>query len=297
VRDEATKLQPIADRLRAVDRANASALDCRIAIGKRDYRRAIAIANVALERDPIVELHICLAHAYVLAGHVAASGAAAKRAFDLWPIDLREWGGFALHAEHLLYQGKLDEYLALVRTKPSRQRTLALALWKPTTPDLATAEPAPNDRSARTPPPLGAVLWILIRSLAGHDETATYNAYPEPEVRLYGQALAAEQRGDHATAIARYREALDVPARGDIHMLVSHHLARVLDAQGDATGAAAACRGVLAPALYHAYRAVLWPDCVRWTHDPALDRQLVDAWRDSTFAHPAVIEVRQRLSR
>jgi tetratricopeptide (TPR) repeat protein len=293
LRGEAAKLRPLAETLRGVDPAAASTLDCRIAIGEGDHARAAAIARAALARDPIVELHICLSQALVLAGDLKPSGEAAQRAFELWPIDTREWGGFALHAEHLLYRGRLDEYLALVRGKPSRQRSLALAMWQPS-PDLA--EPDPTDRKIRTPPPLGAALWILIRKTQGHDEAGVYDNYGEPEVRLYGQGLWAEEKGDRAKAIARYREALTVPAKGDIHMLLSHHLARVLHANGDDAAAKQACEAVITPRVYHPYRAVLLPDCVLWSGDRATYQQIADAWQGSTFLHPSVVEIRKRLA-
>jgi hypothetical protein len=68
-------------------------------------------------------------------------------------------------------------------------------------------------------------------------------------------------------------------------MLVAHHLARTLIAVGDVAGAKIACREVIEPTLYLAYRAVLLPDCLAWTGNRARLSQL---WRDATFQHPAL---------
>src|SRR5204863_3174038 len=100
----------------------------------------------------------CLSQALTLAGDLDAGERAAKQAFDLWPIDMREWGGFAHRAEYLLYHGKLDDYLALVREKPSRQRTFALALWRPNPPLSEISPVGPGMRM----PPFGAAVYVLV---------------------------------------------------------------------------------------------------------------------------------------
>jgi tetratricopeptide (TPR) repeat protein/predicted Ser/Thr protein kinase len=290
-RGEADHLRPIADTLRMVDPAAAAALDCKILIGERRYAEAIESAALALGKvEQIAELYICKAQAETLAGDLAAAQVTAKRAFDLWPIDLREWGGFAYHAEQLLYRGDLDGYLALVREKPSRQRTLALALWRPT-PTLA--ETGPTGPGMRMPP-LGAATFILVGWVHGRDEVAVYRDYPELEVRAYGTALWAETKGDLDTAIAEYTKALEVPAKGDLRMLVAHHLARVYDRKGDRANAAKACEEIVAPRRYEPYRAVVLPDCLVWTGTPVSLQGLVDTWTGA-FQHPAVVEARQRL--
>ncbi len=288
---QAWAVRPLAAQLRPVDRSAAATLDCRIAIAEHDLSRAIEGAHAAQTDDDTAELAICLAQALTLSGDLDGAARAAQHAFELWPIDLREWGGFAHHAEQLLYRGKLDDYLALVRNKPSRQRTLALALWQP---DAPLAEPPPRDDNVRTLTPLGAAIWILARKLEGVDAAATYNRHPEPEVKYFGQGLWAEARGDHATAIARYRAGLAVPSNGDLDMLLSHHLARVLVAAGDRTGAARACERVIVPRVYRPYRAIVLPDCIAWSNDAALDNQLRRAWSASTLAHPAISIVRAR---
>jgi tetratricopeptide (TPR) repeat protein len=291
-RGETDRLRPIADKMRTVDPSSAGALDCKIAIGERRYADAEKIAAAAIAaHPPIAESYICLSHARTLQGRLDEAADAAERAFGEWPIDLREWGGFATHAETLLYRGQLDEYLDLVRDKPSRQRTLALAMWRPT-PTLSETTPV---GSGMRMPPLGAVTWILCGWLQKRDEAAVYTAYPEPEVAAYGKGLWAETRGDNTAAIAHYRDALAVPSKGDVRMLVAHHLARVLTKTGDAAGAKAACDDVISPRFYQPYRAIVLPDCLLWSGDPASWQQLVDNWR-GTFAHPAVVEARKRLT-
>ena len=259
-RGDGARLSPIADRLRAGDPAAASALDCEIAISERAYPRAIAAARAGLARTEIPELYICLAHAQALSGDLDGGMATAKTAFDLWPLATGDGGGFAQYAEFFLYRGQLDAYLELMRGKPSTQRAIALLHLRPTAP-VDEPQPAwPGKRMA----PLGAATWILQQHVHGIDASGVYASYPEPEVRAWGLALAAEARGDRAGAIASLRESLAVPQKGDIRMLVSHHLAHLLHDSGDAAGAAAACEEVIAPRYYVNYRAVLLPDCLAW---------------------------------
>ena len=264
-RGEAARVEPIAGRLRAVDPAAAAALDCKIAVSKRDYAGAVAGASTALARadiEKIPELYICLAQAQALVGDLDGGMATAKTAFELWPIDYREWGGFAQYAEFFLYRGQLDAYLDLLRGKPSRQRAIALMMWRPAASD--DREVPPNGSGMREPP-LGAAAWMLQEWLRGRDTSAVYTAYPELEVRAWGTALGAEAKGDRPAAIAQLREALVVPAKGDIRMLVAHRLARLLHETGDDAGAKAACDEVIRPRVYVNYRAVLLPDCVKWS--------------------------------
>ncbi len=289
-RDEAAQLQPIADKLRPIDPAAAAALDCRILIGERKYREAAAGAHAALERqEPIPELYNCLSNAQVLAGDLDGSEQTAKTALDRWPIDLREWGASAMYAEAFLYRGRLDEFLEL--DKATRQRSLALAMWRPT-PDLF--EGAPLGPGMRTPP-LTAATWILVEQLHGRDGVAVYDDYPDPEIRSYGRALWAEVRGDTKLAITEYRKGIAAPAKGDVRMLLAHHLARVLHAGGDTAGAVAACEEIVSPRMYIGYRAIVLPDCLLWSEDRASWQRLVDAWKGK-FEHPAVVEARRRLA-
>jgi hypothetical protein len=260
-RGETAELAPIADKLHANDPANAAALDCKIAIANRDYPRAVSVAQAALadsEIEKIGELYVCLAQAQALTGDFANGTATAKTAFDLWPLEAQDQGGFAQYAELFLYRNDLDGYLELTRGRRSSQRALAILLRRP---EVPTDEPQPEWPKSRMAP-LGAATWMLQQHVHHVDASAVIASYPEPEVKLWGEALAAETKGDTAGAIAKLREALDVPAKGDIRMLVAHRLALLLRATGDTAGAAAACDEVVRPRFYVNYRAVLLPDCL-----------------------------------
>ncbi|HEY1556151.1 MAG TPA: protein kinase, partial [Kofleriaceae bacterium] len=260
-RGEIAALAPIAYALRAVDPASAAALDCDIAIGERDYARAIDAAKLELARtdlDKIPELYVCLAQAQALAGDYDGGTATAKIAFDLWPLETHDRGGFGQYAEFLLYRGQLDAYLDLTRGKNSSQRAIALLIQRPSEP---VDEPQPAWPAKRMAP-LGAATWLLQQHVHHADATSVWTAYPEPEIRAWGAALAAEDRGDRDEAVAQLRRALAVPAKGDIRMLVAHELARLSREAGDAAGAAAACDEIVRPRFYLDYRAVLLPDCI-----------------------------------
>jgi tRNA A-37 threonylcarbamoyl transferase component Bud32 len=264
-RGETDALAPIADKLRAVDAPAAAALDCDIAIAQRDYPHAIEIARTALANtDKIPELYICMAQAQALAGDIAAGEATAKTAFQLWPVETQDRGGFAQYAEFFLYRGQLDQYLDLTRGRPSSQRALAILLHRP---ELPVDVPKP-EWPAKRMAPLGAATWLLQQHVHHVDASSVYETYPEPEIRAWGAALDAETRDDRDGAAPALREALAVPAKGDIRMLVAHELARVLHEDGDAAGAAEACDEVIRPRFYIDYRAVLLPDCVAWTKSP-----------------------------
>jgi tetratricopeptide (TPR) repeat protein len=280
-RGEAARLVPLAQRLRPLDPASASALDCKIAIAERRY---VDATKIAVPAQPIAENHICLAQAQILAGQLDAAMTTAKRAMELTPIDLREFGGFSLYAELFLYRGRFAEYLDLLRNKPSRQRSLAVMLWKH---DPNVGQTTPVGTGMRMPP-LGAAAWIILNHLKGVDVIDVYRDYPEAEVQDFGFGLWAESRGELDVAIDRYRKGLAAPAKGDLRMLLGHHLARVLHQRGDAKGVAEACSEVITPRVYQGYRALLLPDCLLWTGQ---GKQLVDAWTGE-FAHPAVVEAR-----
>lgn len=53
---------------------------------------------------------------------------------------------------------------------------------------------------------------------------------------------------------------------------------------------------MIAPRLYHAYRAALLPDCVLWSDDPVRWLALSDAWTGD-YQHPAVVAIRKRLGK
>jgi hypothetical protein len=85
-----------------------------------------------------------------------------------------------------------------------------------------------------------------------------------------------------------FQRSLAAPQKGDIKMLVSHALARLEHRLGNSDAAKAACKEVLEPTLYQAYRAVLMPDCTAWGGSATQRETLVRAWRGATFVHPAV---------
>jgi tetratricopeptide (TPR) repeat protein len=259
-RGEAGVLAPVVEKLRGLDPAAAAALDCQLAVGNRDYARAAELARAELARtdDRIPEVYLCLAQAQALAGDYTGGAATAKIAFDLWPVETADRGAFAQYAEFLLYADKLDDYLALTRGRQSSQRALALLLRR----DGADVDVPQPEWPAKRMPPLGAATWMLQQHVRGK---MVATKYPEPEVDAWGRALDAEAKGDRDAAIAALREALVVPAKGDIRMLVAHRLARLLHDSGDAAGAAAACEEVIRPRFYVDYRALLLPDCIAWT--------------------------------
>ncbi len=292
-RGEIDRLESIVKRVRTVDTSAAAAMDCQLAIGRRNYEDAARRAATAVEHEqPIPALYVCLLQAQILSGDLAAAERTAKQALARWPIDLRPWGGSAIEAELALYRGKLDEYLELPGVKAGLQRLLVLALWRPTA-DLVPAEGSSPTQTRGAP--LQYATEVLIAHELGDDPTEVYTDAPEPEIRAFGKALALELRGDPDGAIAEYRKALAAPAKGDIRMLVAHELARVLHAKSDIAGTIAACEEVVAPRVYQGYRAVLLPDCLLWSNNRKQWQWLVDAWSGG-FAHPAVVEARRQLA-
>ena len=236
---------------------------------------------------PDKTLYICLAQAQILAGDFTNAITTAKQAMELSPIDLREFGGFSIYAELCLYEGRFDEYLDLIRSKPSRQATLSRLLWKK---DLTVEHTAPDGIGMRLPP-LGAAVWLIWQNLLGNDPVETYRNYPETEIRHFGFGLWAESRGDIELAIDHYRKGLAVPSKGDLRMMFGHHLARVLTSKGDRAGATEACQEVIAPRMYQVYRALLLPDCLVWS---GREKELVSMWK-GTFEHPAVAHARMKI--
>jgi hypothetical protein len=172
------------------------------------------------------------------------------------------------------------------------QRLLALALWQPS-PDLVGPVASSPDQTRGAP--LQYATENLIAHQLGEDPTDLYSDAPEPELRAYGKGLAFELQEDPTAAIAEYKKALAVPAKGDVRMLVAYELARLLHGQGDIAGTIAACDEVVNPRMYQGYRAVLLPDCLLWSNNRNQWQWLVDAWTGG-FQHPAVIEAKHRLA-
>jgi len=300
-RREAARLRTTADLLATVDPPRAAALECEMAISDRRYAAAAGHALAALAREPIPEVYVCLAEAYILMGRLDRAEATVRNELDLWPIDLREWGGIALEAELLLYRGRYAHYLDELRGRWNRQQDVAKVLWNPEFGTLPADSPGLDPSVATSPigmrgPPLGKAMVILAEHLRGHDATAAYATDLGDEIRAYGRGLGAQLRGDLDTAATELRRALAIDQKGDCLMLIAYSLASVLHERGDDTGAAAACREVLEPAQYYPYRAVLVPDCVLWSGDRARWKWLSDAWTGE-FEHPAIVEIRRRLAR
>jgi hypothetical protein len=291
-RGETALLAPIAARLRAIDPPRAAALACRIALADGDYTTATRIAQTALATlEPVPDLPTCLAASQILANDFAAAAKTASDFATRYPVDLREWGAGAITSELLLYRGDFDDYLATVRGSERRQKVIAVALWRPT----ASIVEDPQTADAIRGQPIVPATQSLVAHVLGFDATDIYEEAPELELRAYGRGLAAERKNDLPEAIAQYRQALALPQKGDIRMLIAYQLAHALRANGDEAGAALACRDVITPHEYVAYRAALLPDCLLWSNDPVRWKQLDATWTGS-FQHPSVVEARRRLS-
>jgi tetratricopeptide (TPR) repeat protein len=297
---QVAELEPLITRLEKTDPEAAVDLRCQVLVALRRYDDAAAAAQAGLAIWPdSAHLFARLTEAHVLAGDLGAAERDAAGAFERWPVDDREFGGFSHKAELLLYRGDVEGYAHFLGSKETWVRILMEAIWL--------------GRGRERPPAVDGVVFgarkpgyeAVFRDsdwAAGrNDEILTRNT-PEPELQAYGVGLGAELRGDPRGAVEAYERGLTLRSRGDIRMLLGHHLARARRAAGDRTGAAAACDEVLHPRQYQVYRAVLLPDCLVWTaeatSDPAqakaLYRRLVDAWTGS-FAHPAVVTARSRL--
>jgi tetratricopeptide (TPR) repeat protein len=291
-RGETAALRPFVGKLQLLDPTRAATLDCEIAISERHYDLAQAFARTAIAKlPPNHEVYACLMQAQILAGDLDGAGVTAKQAAAQASIDLREFGGRTIAAELLLYRGELAEYLASLPDSADRQRRITLGLWRPTA-DIAD-ELVQTSEMLRGQPIVPASQNLIEHAL-GRDPTLIYEHAFEAELRAYGRGLSAELHGELAKAAAEFRRAVAAPAKGDVRLLAAHHLARVLYAQGDKVGAKAACDEVLYPHQYQAYRAALVPDCVLWTDDPKLMRQLSDHWTGE-FQHPSVVEIRRQL--
>ena len=290
-RGETALARALVELLRPIDPAAAAAIDCRILTAERRYPEAATGVAAAIAKGLAhPETYTCQIEAEILADHFEAAERTLKVASDRGEIDLREWGVTALESELLLYRGQVDAFLEHTRGKVTVQRSLAIALWNATAPEVGGYSIAGMRQS-----PIGMVSWILnSHQMPGVVNDEIYTDYAELEVSAFARGARAELRNDPDTAIAEYRKAITTPAKGDVLMLASHHLARVLRQKGDLAGARAACADVLAPRVYQGYRALLVPDCRLWSDDPAQSKLLVETWRGS-FEHPAVVEARRRL--
>jgi len=292
-RGDTAPLAPYVEKLRALDPVRSATLACEIATSDRKYADAEASARAGLSKFPgNNDLYVCLLQAQILAGDLDAAAATAQEANAKAPIDLRELGRRTVTAELLLYQGKLDDYLATLPDTADRQRRITLAYWRPSPALIEGGQSSEGPRGQ----PLVPASQTLEEHVNGHDPTRIYANAFEAELRSYGNGLAAQMKGDLPTAAAELRRAMTAPAKGDVRMLAAHDLAAVLVAQGDVAGAKAACEEVLWPHQYLPYRAALWPDCVLWSGDEKLWAQLDRQWTGE-FAHSSVIEIRRRLGK
>ena len=268
----AAELGPIAARLAERGEPVAAAiLAARIALaeGRPDDARAIAAAALADAPDA-AGLWRELAAAEAVRGDHAAGERAARRAFELGPVDDREHGGFAIWTEFALYRGDRDGYEEMIGARLTHAAMLVAAFWD----DAREIGAPPAIRTDRTrgkpgdaqmvPPPLSAAVSLLGAVRRGEPIAPFYEHYPDPEVEAYGRGLDAERAGDLAAAEAHFAAGLATPSSGELRMLLAYHLARVRRVRGDLAGAAAACGEVARPRVYQPYRAVVLRDCAAW---------------------------------
>jgi tetratricopeptide (TPR) repeat protein len=256
-------LRALAAELEATDPEAAAEIVARVLMAERRIADATALLERSVAAHPGADnLRILLGEALVLAGDFVAARGALTEVFARSPIDARGSGALSHLAELDLYANDLA---AFRKVAPSATpiRALAEMLWSgETTAELG--RPPFFDGFSMPPLPLIAAAWFLQSLRHGRDVTAEIAAYPEVDVRHYALGVAAEQRGDARGAADEYAAGLATDQRGELRMLLAHHLARVRWQSRDAAGAAAACDEVRHPRVYHPYRAVLLPDCLRW---------------------------------
>ena len=269
-------LAPVVARLAERDPAAAATLEARIAIAEGRAGDARQIATDALRAAPdAAGLWQQLAAAEAVLGDHAAAEPAARRAFELGPVDDRESGGFAIWTELALYRGDRDRYAEMIGARLTHASMLVAAFWDgaveigspaPIRTDLTPGKPGD---SRMVPPPLSAAVSLLGASRRGDPIAPFYERYPDAEVEAYGRGLDAERAGDLEAAERHFAAALAIRSSGELRMLLAYHLARVRRARGDRAGAAAACLEVIQPRVYQPYRGVLLRDCAAWRQDGA----------------------------
>jgi tetratricopeptide (TPR) repeat protein len=263
---DAAALRALATTIAGVDTAGAAVLDVQASIVDRDYERAVARAREVtpwVAADP--RIWLVRARAGVLAGELddAARSAAIARAW--WPVDDRDDGAFAVWTELYLYRGDEEGFVRAVGARGNASATLRPALWH----DAVIDAPLPirTDHtlrrpgdSAMAPPPLSELLAVLGAASRGADAVEFYRGSPYPDVRAFGEGLAAARTGDHRVAARWFQTARD-QALADTRPLVAFWLARSLRALGDLEAAGAACDDVRRPRAYVSYRALLLREC------------------------------------
>jgi hypothetical protein len=139
------------------------------------------------------------------------------------------------------------------------------ALWHDT--PLDAPRPIRTDRALRRPgdsamaaPPLSELLVVLGAANHGDEAAAFYRGSPYPEVRAFGEGIAAARTEDHVAAVRWLASARD-HALADTRPLIAFWLARSLRALGDHAAAREACDDVRRPRGYVSYRALLLREC------------------------------------
>jgi tetratricopeptide (TPR) repeat protein len=270
-RGDADAIRGVASEVARVDASAARGLKVAALIAERRYADASVLARVATALDPHdAALWNQRAGAEVLAGDLDTAAASAATALVFWPLDDRERGPRTLLAGLHLYAGDEAAYLDAIGPRFEVANVLRQAIWHgiadPSVPSPVRADRAPLrlGDAGMASPPLFECATVLGADLRGGDISDYWAPSPYPEVRGLGAALADERAGDLVGAAARLEEAVDA-AIAETRPLIAFELARVRAALGDDTGAAAACDDVLRPRAPVAYRAVLLPDCDRWT--------------------------------
>jgi hypothetical protein len=201
----------------------------------------------------------------VLAGALDDAARSAEIARAWWPVDDRDDGAFAVWTELYLYRGDEDGFVRAVGARGNASATLRPGLWH----DAVIDAPLPirTDHtlrrpgdSAMAPPPLSELLAVLGAASRGVDAVEFYRGSPYPEVRAFGEGLAAARAGDHRRAASWFETARD-QALADTRPLVAFWLARSLRALGDRDGVEGACEDVRRPRAYVSYRALLLREC------------------------------------
>jgi hypothetical protein len=259
-------LRALAATVAKVDVAGGAVLEVQAAIAERDYDAAVQRARLASTwsaADPRVWL--MRARAEVLAGSLDNAQRCVAIARAWWPVDDRDDGPFAVWTELFLYRGDEEGFIRAVDARGNASATLRPGVWH----DAVIDAPLPirTDRALRPPgdsgmaaPPLAELLVTLGAATRGNNAIEFYRGSPYPEVRSFGEGIAAARAGDHVAA-ARWLSTARDAALGDTRPLIGFWLARSLRAMGDQAGANRACEDVQRPRAYISYRALLLREC------------------------------------
>jgi tRNA A-37 threonylcarbamoyl transferase component Bud32/tetratricopeptide (TPR) repeat protein len=265
------ELRPMLETLRRADPGSAAALESAMLVCERKYPQAAQVARTALaSHADNALLWVRLSEALTLDGDLVGGEDAAREGFQRSPVDPRGEGPLSHLAEFALYRRDVEQFRRTLQNSRNMVSVLVDILWTGRT-TVDVARPLDLDKRQMRGLPFWTAMYFLFAVQSGRDESAAIASYADLEVRAYGEGLLADRRGDTTAAAAAYDRGLHTPSRGDMRMLLAHHLARAKRALGDAASAAAACDEVLHPRIYQVYRAVLMPDCSRWTAEAAPD--------------------------